>query len=181
MITKGAQQYAQSFFVPFCPSALYTFPMVDTYRRCASIVVLRPALDGAGYEVLLLKKPRKRDRWQLPQGGVEGGESLREAALRELQEEAGVQAEVIGESATIYQYDFPQSFRTFRPDNVRGQRIGFVLARMGRDTPIHVDQKEITEYRWSTINDIARFIRRKEYLDIVRSLVEEGVLRLRSA
>ena len=50
--------------------------MEDCYRQAASLLVLRPAATAkAGYELLLLHKPRKRDVWQLPQGGKEEGET----------------------------------------------------------------------------------------------------------
>ena len=38
---------------------------------------------------LLVKKPRSENAWQMPQGGQEGTESMRQAAQRELQEECG--------------------------------------------------------------------------------------------
>lgn len=40
-------------------------------------------------ERLLLVRERSRDCWELPGGGVEPGESSREAAVRELREETG--------------------------------------------------------------------------------------------
>jgi len=49
-------------------------------------------------EVLLVKraKPPISDNWSIPGGAQELGESVREAALRELKEETGVDAELIG-------------------------------------------------------------------------------------
>ena len=47
---------------------------------------------------LLLKYPseeRERDYWGLPKGHIEKGESVREAALRELYEETGIKEEEI--------------------------------------------------------------------------------------
>ena len=90
----------------------------DEYRRCASVVLLRPTSDGEHYQVLLVHKPRKKDAWQIPQGGAEEGESVEETAIRELLEETGVHAEVVGRSKTSYQYDFPKSYRRFRPDHI---------------------------------------------------------------
>ncbi len=149
----------------------------DVYRQCASILVFRPAADG-GYEFLLLHKPRKNDAWQLPQGGCEGGETVEEAAVRELQEEAGMTVDVLGRSALEYQYDFPASYRRFRPDNVCGQRVRFVFARVGGGQEVQVDRKEIDAYAWVRVADLGRYIRRAEYLDTLQRLAAEGLLLL---
>ncbi|MCR9268916.1 MAG: NUDIX hydrolase [Hyphomonadaceae bacterium] len=51
-----------------------------------------------GEEVLLIRRgtPPKQGEWSLPGGRVEPGEPVRAAALRELQEETGVEARLIG-------------------------------------------------------------------------------------
>ncbi len=45
---------------------------------------------------VLLVKSRARSKWQLPGGGVEAGEAPWEAALREVDEETGLAAEIVG-------------------------------------------------------------------------------------
>jgi 8-oxo-dGTP diphosphatase len=51
-----------------------------------------------GDEVLLIRrgKPPREGEWSLPGGRIEPGEGVREAALRELREETGVEARLIG-------------------------------------------------------------------------------------
>lgn len=148
--------------------------MQEVYRRAASILVLRPV--GDSYEILLLHKPRKRDAWQLPQGGVEGSENVTEAALRELKEEAGLDGcRVLGVSARVYQYDFPESFRRFRPDNVKGQRIEYVFALAPKDASVTVDGVEVDNSVWVTLEQIPQYIKRREYLEIVKGLYAEAV------
>lgn len=49
-----------------------------------------------------------RNRWDLPKGHIEAGESSRMAAIREVEEETGIKGEVIGESpitTTWHAYD----------------------------------------------------------------------------
>ncbi len=53
--------------------------------------------------ILLLK--RSSGLWVLPKGRVEKGESSKEAAIREVKEETGIEAKIVGEAGTIY-YSF---------------------------------------------------------------------------
>ena len=59
---------------------------------CVGVVCLR---DG---EVLLIRRGRepRMGEWSLPGGRIEPGERAAEAALRELREETGVEAEILG-------------------------------------------------------------------------------------
>jgi|GEM_PF-416653 len=146
----------------------------DTYRHGASVLLLR-SFEGT-YQILLLRKPRKNDSWQLPQGGIEEGETMEQAALRELHEEAGVKdCDVLGASAQEYCYTFPPSYRRFRPDHVCGQKIGFILALSPADVGVRVDGKEIDAHVWVIEKDVAEFVNRKEYLELVQALYKEAL------
>ncbi|HEY5412946.1 MAG TPA: NUDIX domain-containing protein [Caulobacteraceae bacterium] len=63
---------------------------------CAGVVCLRPGTDGP--DVLLIRrgKPPRLGEWSLPGGHIEWREPAVDAALRELKEETGVEAELLG-------------------------------------------------------------------------------------
>jgi 8-oxo-dGTP diphosphatase len=86
-ITQQLQGDRLRDYCPRCNIIYYENPL-----PVASTIVLNEAR-----EVLLVK--RKKDpyqgKWCLPIGFAESGEDMREAALRELEEEAGVQGEII--------------------------------------------------------------------------------------
>lgn len=162
--------------------------MSDVYRSAASILLLRPSpqevqREGDPYQILLLHKARKRDAWQLPQGGVEQGESIEDAALRELSEEAGISGvKLLGKSEQVYQYDFPSSYRRFRPDHVCGQRIFFIFALAPDEVEVHVDGREVDKHAWVFPQDLPLYVKRKEYLSLLSRLLEQArdLLRERS-
>jgi len=73
------------------PDGRTTLYGVATFGECVGVV---PFLDGD--RILLVRQYRyvqKDTRWEIPTGGVREGESLQDAAQRELQEETGYRAE----------------------------------------------------------------------------------------
>ncbi len=56
-------------------------------------------------KVLLVASKKERGNWIFPKGHVEKGETARDAALRETQEEAGVDGTVLG-PAGVLEYDW---------------------------------------------------------------------------
>lgn len=100
--------------------------------------------------------------WQLPQGGVDDGEELRPAVLRELAEEIGTGlAEIIEEYPGWLTYDFPpeleaSGFRIAR--KYRGQRQKwFALRFLGTDSDIRLDADDHPEFdawRWARLDEL---------------------------
>lgn len=153
--------------------------MQDCYRSAASLLLLRPKDSTGGkqeYDVLLLHKPRKRDAWQLPQGGSENGENAERCAVRELREEAGISdVKILGTSHLVYQYNFPTSYRRFRPDHICGQRIAFVFGTCPADTVVTVDGVEVDDFQWIEASKIGQVVKRKEYVKLVMDLLQEAM------
>jgi putative (di)nucleoside polyphosphate hydrolase len=91
--------------------------------------------------------------WQMPQGGIDAGETAAEAAVRELGEEVGTtKAEIIRPSRGWLEYDLPPDLA----DKVwhgryRGQRqMWFALRFLGDDRDIDLDthEAEFADWRW---------------------------------
>lgn len=98
-------------------------------------------------------------QWQMPQGGVDKGETPREAAFRELEEEVGVKpalAELLEETPDWLYYEFPTELRARMKQ--RGRYLGqkqkwFAFRFRGRDADIRLDthSPEFGDWRWAAL------------------------------
>ncbi len=91
--------------------------------------------------VALLRERRAsgRRRWTLPKGRLEPGETLEEAALREVREEAGVRARVTGYlgvhegKSSFVHYFRMQVTGIQQPTDPRVEKVRFVRLRRARE------------------------------------------------
>ena len=104
--------------------------------------------------------------WQMPQGGVDEGEDLRQAAMRELWEETGAtNADYLGESDWLI-YEFPPyDGPPHRLAKFRGQRQKwFALRFTGREqdldplTPRNNQPAEFDAWRWEPMKNLPELI-----------------------
>lgn len=133
-------------------------------ERSAGGVVVRGA-DGAT-RVLLIRDPY--ENWGLPKGHVEPGEAARDAAVREVREETGLDDVVVeDEIATIDWY--------FRHDEqVVHKFCTFFLMRSERGEAVPERDEGITDCVWVGLDEVADHIT----YDNARAVVQQVVERL---
>ena len=119
--------------------------------------------------------------WQMPQGGIDGGEDLVATAKRELWEETSVtSATYLGQTADWLTYDFPAyAGPTHRLSPFRGQRQRWLAFRFtGEDSEIDVAgvrggaEPEFSEWRWESLERLPELVvplKRHVYEQVARS------------
>lgn len=131
------------------------------YRPNAATIIT----DGNG-RVLCCERADLPGAVQTVQGGIDPGETPRQAAERELVEELGIRAdefEMIGELPETFRYDWPaEALAKFDRVGVRrhpefvGQEQHFFLAKISPDTKffLGIFHREFSQVHWGTPQDL---------------------------
>ena len=115
--------------------------------------------------------------WQMPQGGVDGGENYYEAALRELKEETSVASvELIQEIDKKLTYILPDHLiGIIWRGRFKGQtQKWFVMRFIGNESEININTKnpEFLDWKWIDLEDLTK-IAVNFKLDVYKNLKQE--------
>jgi putative (di)nucleoside polyphosphate hydrolase len=144
--------------------------MAKPHFRAGVVTVVRRA-DG---RVLAFERCDVRDEWQLPQGGIEPGETPEQAAWRELGEETGLTSHdvrLVHEHDAWTVYEWPSALRD-------SHRIGqahrwFVFEPVHDSVAPTPDGREFAAWRWMEPGELIAGVvgfRRGPYAQVLGAL-----------
>ncbi|MDH5464530.1 MAG: RNA pyrophosphohydrolase [Thiovulaceae bacterium] len=135
-------------------------------RTCEIFVAERSDIEGA---------------WQFPQGGIDEGESVKEALFRELKEEIGTnKVKIIAEYPEWITYDFPENVKeTMKP--FKGQKQRYFLVRLEDKSKINLNTEhpEFKEHDFVGLDklfSVVTHFKRPVYKEVVKYFQKEGYL-----
>ncbi|SFM04021.1 RNA pyrophosphohydrolase [Shimia aestuarii] len=127
------------------------------YRRNVGVMLV----NADGHAFVGQRLDSEVPAWQMPQGGIDKGETPKEAALRELEEETGVSRDLVtveAETEGWVAYDLPHDIvpRIWK-GRYKGQEQKWYLLRFhGTDDQVKIEQEhqEFSEWRWLPADEL---------------------------
>jgi bis(5'-nucleosidyl)-tetraphosphatase len=107
------------------------------------IVVLRKEQD----RFLILEREETKGDWTFAKGHAEEGETPKETAVRELEEETGIKEIKILDLPLIHE-EYEIIRQSEKRSKINDYFIGFV-----KDEDVKIEKKEIQSYKWATLDE----------------------------
>lgn len=129
------------------------------YRPCVGIVLFNEEK-----KVFVGERLDNPGSWQMPQGGIDDGETVEEAAMRELREETGTDsAKILRVSETKYTYDLPDHLLgKLWQGRYKGQEQQWVALQFtGEEREITLYSgvhPEFMGYQWIPLDNVCDYI-----------------------
>ena len=153
---------------------------VKKYRPNVAAIILSSKYPEK-VEFFIASRSDIKDAWQFPQGGIDKGETPKEALFRELKEEIGTnEVDIVGEFPEWVSYDFPEMIakRMYPYD---GQRQKYFLVRLKPGAKINLEtaEPEFSQYTfvpYSEIFDYITYFKRPVYKRVLEYFRKKGYL-----
>ncbi len=124
------------------------------------------------------RKDNPVDKWQMPQGGVDIGESYLSAMKRELYEETSIKSiKILKEINGFFEYELPKNLvGIIWKGRFRGQKQKWFITRfIGNENEINLqtENQEFIEWKWIIPDELPKTIvdfKKKMYVELLEIL-----------
>ena len=151
--------------------------MIDSegYRANIGIVITNEK------KQILLAKRYKQNAWQLPQGGIDKGETELDALYRELEEEVGLaakQVSLLAKTPKWLRYELPIEHirRKQKPTCIGQKQVWYLLKLVSNDSDISLSLHNKVEFDdwkwvdyWNPVDEVINF-KKEVYEDMLKAL-----------
>jgi bis(5'-nucleosidyl)-tetraphosphatase len=139
------------------------------YRRDKSAGVIIFHRDDSGCRfLLLLSRLTKRPLWEFPKGGVDEGETVEVAALRELHEETGLSGDDIRiVPGFLYREEYRFTSGKAEGRTLVRKEVTYFLAE-STSTEVMLSAHEASQFAWLTLDEALRKIKYKARREMLR-------------
>lgn len=132
-------------------------------------------------EIFIASRRDVPNAWQFPQGGINEGESPKEALYRELKEEIGTNdIEIISEYPEWVSYDFPEPIaKKMYPFDGQKQKYFLVRLKNGAKINVNTEEPEFSDFKFvdrKDIYDYITFFKRTVYKQVLTHFQQEGYI-----
>ncbi len=157
-----------------------TLNETKNYRPNVAAIVLSAKYPHT-CEIFIASRTDVENAWQFPQGGIDEGESAKEALYRELEEEIGTRdVEIIAEYPKWVSYEFPPAIaKKMHPFDGQRQKYFLVKLKKGAKINIQTEIPEFSEYKFvptKNIYDYITFFKRTVYKQVLKYFRNEGYI-----
>ena len=124
------------------------------------------------------RKDNPTDKWQMPQGGVDNGESYSQAMKRELFEETSIKnIKVLKEIESFFEYELPETLLgIIWKGKYRGQKQKWFITRfLGEESEINLNTKhaEFVDWKWiepKLLPEVIVYFKKDLYLNLLKEI-----------
>lgn len=145
---------------------------IENYRPGIGLMILNHE-----NKIFLGKRSKESKKyWQMPQGGIQIGETPKAAAMREMLEEIGTNnCRIIAETNKWYFYDIPFkiSAETWNKNYIGQMQKWFLIKFEGSDEEIDIisqENSEFQEWKWENLELVIKSaipFKRKLYASVI--------------
>jgi putative (di)nucleoside polyphosphate hydrolase len=157
-----------------------TLDASKNYRPNVAAIVVSPAYPHK-CQIFVAERIDIPEAWQFPQGGIDDGETPKEALLRELKEEIGTDnVDILAEYPSWISYDFPSNVaEKMKP--FHGQKQRYFLVRIKNSTEINLatEHPEFSKFIYVDVEDTLKIVshfKRNIYKKVIDYFKKTGYL-----